>query len=84
MIWINRDSKKREVFMGSDPIGLWGGLSAVALTIPGGWVIDSLFSNVRIDCDDDAKKAINLFNWQYFINYNIPGSNGLYFYLRLL
>lgn len=60
-------------------LGEWGGgLSAVALTMPGDWVVGSLLSNVWANSGDDAKKDINLFTWQYFINYNIPGGNGLY------
>jgi hypothetical protein len=52
--------------------GEWGGgLSAVFLGMPGNWVIGSLFSNVWAS-------DVNLFTWQYFINYNIPDSNGLY------
>lgn len=52
--------------------GEWGGgLSAVVLGMPGNWVVGSLFSNVWAS-------DINLFTWQYFINYNIPGGNGLY------
>lgn len=52
--------------------GSWGGgLSAVFLTMPGNWVVGSLFSNVWA-------QDVNLFTWQYFINYNIPNSNGLY------
>ena len=52
--------------------GEWGGgLSAVFLGMPGNWVVGSLLSNVWAE-------DVNLFTWQYFINYNIPGSNGLY------
>jgi hypothetical protein len=52
--------------------GEWGGgLSAVFLGMPGNWVVGSLFSNVWAS-------DVNLFTWQYFINYNIPDSNGLY------
>ena len=51
-------------------IGDWGvGASAVVLTMPGPWVIGSLFSNVRTYGDDSDPK-VNLFTWQYFINYN--------------
>ncbi len=53
----------------------WGaGASAVFLTMPGRWVIGSLFSNVW---DIDGDTDINLFTWQYFINYNFDG--GWYF-----
>jgi len=52
--------------------GNWGGgLSAVFLGMPGNWVVGSLFSNVWA-------QDVNLFTWQYFINYNIPNGNGLY------
>lgn len=48
----------------------WGaGISAVLLTQPGNWVIGSLFSNVWSVGGGDAD--INLFTWQYFINYNM-------------
>jgi hypothetical protein len=49
----------------------WGaGPSVVALTMPGNWVVGSLFSNVWSFAgsgDDD----VNLFTWQYFVNYNM-------------
>jgi len=52
--------------------GNWGGgVSAVFLGMPGNWVVGSLFSNVWA-------QDVNTFTWQYFINYNIPDSNGLY------
>ena len=52
--------------------GNWGGgLSAVFLGMPGHRVVGSLFSNVWA-------RDVNLFTWQYFINYNIPNGNGLY------
>ena len=52
--------------------GEWGaGLSAVVLGMPGNWVVGSLFSNLWAP-------DVNLFTWQYFINYNIPGGDGLY------
>jgi len=51
-------------------VGEWGaGASAVFLTMPGSWVVGSLFSNVRTFGDDSDPK-VNLFTWQYFINYN--------------
>ncbi len=53
----------------------WGaGASVVLLTMPGRWVVGSLFSNVW---DIDGDTDINLFTWQYFINYNFEG--GWYF-----
>jgi hypothetical protein len=59
--------------------GEWGGgLSAVVLTMPGNWVVGSLFSNVWAPKGDAARNKVNLFTWQYFINYNIPDGDGLY------
>jgi len=59
--------------------GKWGGgLSAVLLAMPGNWVVGSLFSNVWSSKSGDGDRDINLFTWQYFINYNIPNSDGLY------
>ena len=46
--------------------------------MPGNWVIGSLLSNVWTEKEDDGMRDINLFTWQYFINYNIPDSGGLY------
>ena len=44
----------------------WGaGVSAVFLSMPGDWVLGSLFSNVWGEDD------VNLFTWQPFINYNL-------------
>jgi hypothetical protein len=57
--------------LGSDK---WGaGVSAVALAMPGNWVVGSLFSNVW-SVGGSGKQDINLFTWQYFINYNLPDS----------
>jgi len=48
----------------------WGaGISAVVLAQPGNWVVGSLFSNVWSVGGGDAD--INLFTWQYFVNYNL-------------
>jgi hypothetical protein len=48
----------------------WGaGLSAVLLAMPGDWVVGSLFSNIWTVGGGEAD--INLFTWQYFINYNL-------------
>ena len=55
--------------LGADKWGL--GPSLVVLTMPGNWVIGSLFSNVWSvggSGDDD----VNVFSWQYFVNYNLP------------
>jgi len=55
--------------LGSDK---WGaGLTVVGLTMPGNWVIGSLFSNVW-SFAGSGENDINLFTWQYFINYNLP------------
>ena len=49
----------------------WGaGLSAVFLTMPGKWVIGSLFSNIW-SVGGAGEQNINLFTWQPFINYNL-------------
>ena len=56
--------------LGSDEWGL--GASVVVLTMPHPWVIGSLFSNVWSVPDSD-NQDINLFTWQYFINYNMAG-----------
>ena len=62
--------------LGHDEWG--GGLSAIVLGMPGNWVVGSLLSNVWTPEEDDGSRAVNLFTWQYFINYNIPDSGGLY------
>ncbi len=49
------------------------GVSAVFLTMPGNWVVGSLFSNLW-SVGGSGKQDINLFTWQYFINYNLPDS----------
>ena len=52
--------------------GEWGaGPSAVFLTMPGDWVIGSLFSNVWSFSHDDDEDKVNLFTWQPFVNYNL-------------
>ena len=45
------------------------GISFVALTMPGNWVIGSLVSNLK-SVGGGSGTDINLFTWQYFINYN--------------
>jgi len=50
----------------------WGlGASAVLLAMPGKWVVGSTITNVSSVNADPADK-LNLFTWQYFINYNFP------------
>ncbi len=51
------------------------GASAVLLTMPGNWVIGSLFSNIW-SLGGSGDNDINMFTWQYFINYNL--SDGWY------
>ena len=52
--------------------GEWGaGPSAVFLTMPGDWVIGSLFSNIWSFTDDGDEDEVNLFTWQPFVNYNL-------------
>jgi len=54
--------------LGSDK---WGaGVSLVVLTMPGKWVIGSLFSNVW-SFAGSGDQDVNIFTWQYFINYNL-------------
>jgi len=54
----------------------WGtGASAIVLAMPGKWVIGSLFSNLW-SVGGAGDNDINLFTWQYFINYNL--ANGWY------
>jgi len=55
--------------LGSDKWGV--GPSVVLLTMPGHWVVGSLFSNVW-SFAGSGEQDINLFTWQYFINYNLP------------
>jgi len=54
--------------LGADKWGL--GASAVVLTMPGKWVIGSLFSNVW-SVAGSGGQDVNFFTWQYFINYNL-------------
>jgi hypothetical protein len=61
--------------LGADKWGL--GPSLVVLTMPGPWVVGSLFSNVW-SVGGSGAQEINLFTWQYFVNYNIPDSGGWY------
>ena len=56
--------------LGADRWGL--GPSAVFLTMRGPWVVGSLFSNVW-SVGGSGAADLNLFTWQYFVNYNLPG-----------
>jgi hypothetical protein len=59
--------------LGSDK---WSaGVSAVVLTMPGDWVVGSLFSQVW-SFAGSGDQDVSLFTWQYFVNYNLP--NGWY------
>lgn len=55
--------------LGSDKWG--GGVSVIVLTMPGNWVVGSLVSNLW-SVGGSGKQDVNLFTWQYFINYNLP------------
>jgi len=55
------------------PGELGAGPTAVFLAMPGQWVIGSLFSQIWSFTGDSD---VNLFTWQYFVNYNLP--NGWY------
>ncbi|MFT3762303.1 MAG: hypothetical protein QM761_06750 [Pseudoxanthomonas sp.] len=48
------------------------GLSAVALTMKGHWVIGGLISNVVSVSGDDDRSDINQLTLQPFVNYNLP------------
>ena len=52
--------------LGADEWGL--GPSLVVLTMPGQWVVGSLFSNVW---DINGDTDVNLFTWQVIANYNL-------------
>ena len=48
---------------------LGAGPSVVFLAMPGRWVVGSLFSQVWSFTGDSD---VDLFTWQYFVNYNLP------------
>ena len=52
------------------------GVSAIALTMPGKWVVGALVQNVWSVTGDSNANDVNSFLFQYFINYNL--SNGWY------
>ncbi len=60
--------------LGADKWGL--GPSAVFLTMRGPWVVGSLLSNVW-SVGGSGVADVNLFTWQYFVNYNLPGGTYL-------
>jgi hypothetical protein len=47
------------------------GASLVVLTMPGNWVVGSLFSQIW-SFAGDGPQDVSLFTWQYFVNYNLP------------
>ncbi len=57
--------------------GKWeAGPTAVALTMPGHWVIGALINNLWSFAGDNDRKKVSLLTFQYFINYNF--SHGWY------
>jgi len=48
-----------------------GGLAAVALTMPGSWVVGALVQNVWSFAGDSDAADVNQFLFQYFLNYNL-------------
>ena len=53
--------------------GKWGaGPSAVALTMPGPWVLGLLVNNVWSYAGDEDRGDVNAMFAQYFVNYNLP------------
>ena len=51
--------------------GAWAaGGSAVVLSMPGPWVLGSLFMQLSPVTDSNGPPRTNLFLWQYFVNYN--------------
>lgn len=52
------------------------GIAAVALTMPGNWVIGALAQNMWSYAGPSDAPDVNKFLFQYFINYNLP--NGWY------
>lgn len=60
--------------LGSDK---WsGGLAALALTMPGKWVLGALVQNMWSFAGPSDEPDVNKFTFQYFLNYNI--ANGWY------
>ena len=51
------------------------GVSAVALSMPGKWVVGVLAQKCLVLCGDSDAADVNKFLFQYFINYNLD--NGL-------
>ncbi len=53
-----------------------GGLAALALTMPGKWVVGALVQNMWSFAGPGDTPDVNKFTFQYFLNYNLP--NGWY------
>ena len=54
--------------------GEWGaGPSVVFLSMPGRWVVGSLFSQIWSFGDDGGSDKVSIFSWQPFVNYNLDG-----------
>ena len=53
-----------------------GGLAALALTMPGNWVVGALVQNMWSFAGPGDAPDVNKFTFQYFLNYNLP--NGWY------
>lgn len=59
--------------------GKWSaGPTVVVLTMPGHFVLGSLFSQSWSFAGDSDRAGVSLGSWQYFINYNIPNGKGWY------
>jgi hypothetical protein len=52
------------------------GVAALALTMPGNWVVGGLVQNMWSFAGPDDEPTVNKFTFQYFVNYNL--SNGWY------
>lgn len=50
-----------------------GGPAALALTMPGNWVVGALVQNMWSYAGPSDAPDVNKFLFQYFINYNLPG-----------
>ncbi len=48
-----------------------GGLAAIALGMPGNWVVGGMMSNVW-SFAGSGENDVNFYTFQYFINYNLP------------
>jgi hypothetical protein len=49
------------------------GPALVGLTMPGNWVVGALAFNLWSFAGDDDASEVNVFSFQYFINYNMKG-----------